>query len=85
MQSCTSTDKTRLDLLMKQEEQDAAERDAHLALEMRREERKMKWEEQELRQEERELQESKECKEAEDKRMKISLAQTLMGSGDAEL
>jgi len=45
----------------------------------------MRVEEWELRQEEREIQESKECKEAEDKRMKISLAQILMGSGDAEL
>ena len=45
----------------------------------------MRVEEWELRQEEREIQESKECKEAEDKRMKISLAQILMGSGDSEL
>ena len=44
----------------------------------------MRVEEWELRQEEREIQESKECKEAEDKMMKISLAQILMGSGDPE-
>ena len=55
LQSRTSTDKTQLDLLMKREEQDKAEHDAHLALEMRWEEREMRWEEWELRREEREL------------------------------
>ena len=45
----------------------------------------MRVEEWELRWEEREIQESKERKEAEDKKMKISLVQISMGSGDAEL
>jgi len=54
-------------------------------MELRREERELKREERELRREEREVQESKERKEVEDKKMKISLAQTLMSSGDPEI
>jgi len=49
-----------------------------MALELRQEERELRWEE-------REVQESKEHKEAEDKKMKIRLAQTLMSNGDPKL
>ena len=85
LQSCQSSDQACLDLLIKREAQDAADCEAQLAMELRWEERELKREEWELRQEEREVQESKERKEVEDKKMKISLAQTLMSSGYPEI
>src|SRR5882724_7832960 len=60
LQSCQSSDQARLDLLIKREAQDAADCEAQLAMELRREERELKREERELRREEREVQESKE-------------------------